>query len=330
MAAFVADDWVVREALTHSPARRRSPRPRASGSEQDFVRADTLITHVKSVLKLQFDALRRGGTLDLPAMKRVTRSVAHSMARNSYAVIGLTRLRSSHEYTYVHSLGVSALMVGVARELRLPPDELDPIGLAGMLHDIGKTKVPVAVLDKPGALSEVEWITVKAHPERGTAILSALPGVHPIVIDVALHHHERLDGSGYPHNLVGGEISIHARIAAVCDVFDALTSRRAYKDGRPAAGVLDMMASMVGQFDPQVLRALRSLIGAFPTGTIVRLQRGQIAVVVDEMASDPLSPRVVTLYNAEMRCMLSPEVCDTRTNPIVGVERASDWPQFGL
>ena len=109
-------------------------------------------------------------------------------------------------------------------------------------------------------------------------------------------------------------------------------TRRAGRATAPHAGALDRVRQLARhpKFNLANPNRARSLIGAFPTGTIVRLQRGQIAVVVDEMASDPLSPRVVTLYNAELRCMLSPEVCDTRTNPIVGVERASDWPQFGL
>ena len=291
-------------------------------------RAAALIARAKQVLHEQFDALRNGATIDFDVIRRTTRDVARSITRNRYAVIGLTRLRTSHEYTYIHSIAVSALMIGLARELGLPPAEVEAVGLAGMLHDIGKSRVPAAVLDKPGPLSPDEWTTIKTHPERGHAILERFGKVDPIVLDVTLHHHERIDGTGYPHGLRGGEISVHARIAAVCDVFDALTSRRAYKDARPAAAVLEMMARSPGHFDARMLRALRTLIGAFPAGTLVRLQRGQLAVVLNEVPADPLSPQVEALYCADTRRLLIPTRVDTRDNPIVAVERPEAWPML--
>lgn len=329
-SGFVPGDWGGAPPVGGGGA-LRAKRPRGdSMPSREVDRAAALIERAKQVLRLQFDALRNGAAIDLTAVKRTTREVARSIAQHRHAVIGLTRLRTSHEYTYTHSIAVSALMIGLARELQLPEREITALGLGGMLHDIGKAKVPVAVLDKPGPLTPEEWVTIKTHPERGSAILQRLGETDPIVLDVALHHHERLDGSGYPHALRGDDISVHARIAAVCDVYDALTSRRAYKEARPAAVVLEMMGSIAGQFDPQVLRALRSLIGAFPAGTLVRLQRGQIATVLNEVTDDPLSPRVETLYCADLRRALPAMIVDTRDNPIVAVERPEDWPALDL
>lgn len=305
-------------------------RPAIDQAAREHARAAVLIDRAREVLHAQFDALRKGDQLDMGGMRRVARDLSRSISRNRYAVIGLTRLRSSHEYTYTHSIAVSALMIGLARELGLPVREVEAVGLAGLLHDIGKAKVPVAVLDKPGPLSPAEWATIRTHPERGHAILSRFGAVDPIVLDVTLHHHERIDGSGYPHGLKGEEISIHARIGAVCDVYDALTSRRAYKEARPAAAVLEMMARTGGHFDRRALHALRSLIGAFPAGTLVRLQRGQLAVVLNETPVDPLSPRVEIVYCADTRRPLPPAVLDTRDNPIVAVERPEAWPALDL
>ena len=327
-SGFLSTDWGRASSPPARAVTRRAMPPVEALPAREQVRAAALIDRAKQVLRSQFDALRNGGSVDFAAVRRTTREVARSITRNRYAVIGLTRLRSSHEYTYTHSVAVSALMIGLARELALPDAEIASIGLGGMLHDIGKAKVPVHVLDKPGPLTPEEWVTIKTHPERGTAILQRLGEVDPIVLDVALHHHERLDGKGYPHGLRGNEISIHARIAAVCDVYDALTSRRAYKEARPAATVLEMMARVEGQFDPRVLRALRSLIGAFPAGTLVRLQRGQLAVVVNEVSLDPLSPRVEAIYCADTRRPLLAMMIDTKDNPIVAVERPADWPQI--
>ena len=326
-SAYVAADWSRAHLLPAAiGAGQRIGRvrhmPDPTGEHR---RAAALVSRAREILQEQFDALRRGGGVDLPAVRAITRDVARSITRNRYALIGLTRLRTSHEYTYVHSIAVSALMIGIGRELGLPDAEVEAVGLAGMLHDVGKSHVPQATLDKPGPLTPDEWATVKTHPERGHAILRKLEGVDPIVLDVALHHHERTDGGGYPHQLAGGTISVHARIAAVCDVYDALTSRRAYKEARPPAVVLDKMTRADGQFDPRMLRALRALVGAFPPGTAVRLQRGQIAVVLDEVAADPLSPRVRIVRHAETGRALEPVIVATRDNPVVSVERAEQW-----
>ncbi|WP_425230974.1 HD domain-containing phosphohydrolase [Sphingomonas sp.] len=332
-SGFVATDWGRATAPPRMPdgAPSRSAQPRAElPPAREMAKAAALIDKAKQVLRAQFDALRDGQPIDLPAIRRLTRDVALSINRHRHAVIGLTRLRSSHEYTYIHSIAVSALMIGLARELGLPEEQVAAAGLAGMLHDIGKSKVPVSVLDKPGPLSSDEWVTIKTHPERGAAILRRLGEMDPIVLDVALHHHERLDGSGYPHALRADEISIHARIAAVCDVYDALTSRRAYKEARPAAAVLEVMTRAVGQFDPQVLRALRTLIGAFPAGTLVRLQRGQLAVVISEVPENPLSPRVELVGHAVSGRPIEAAICETAGNPIVAVERPEDWPHLDL
>ena len=321
---YLAADWNRAHLLPSGRVKvfRTGP-PRSSGDEHR--RAAALVGRAKQILLRQFDALRGGGTVDLPTIRAITREVARSITRNRYALIGLTRLRTSHEYTYVHSIAVSALMIGVARELGLAEADVEAIGLAGMLHDVGKSKVPLATLDKPGPLTPEEWVTIRTHPERGAAMLRKLDGVDPLVLDVTLHHHERMDGSGYPHALVGDAISVPARVGAVCDVYDALTSKRAYKDARPPATVLDRMAGATGQFDPRVLRALRALVGAFPPGTLVRLQRGQLAVVVDGVATDPLAPPARVFRHADTGRALPLAIVDTRDNPVAAVERAAYW-----
>ena len=328
-SGFLPTEWGLAAPVTDDRAARVRPaRSPVDLAAREHERAAALIDRAKQVLRDQFDALRNGGAIDFDAIRRTTRDLVRSITRNRYAVIGLTRLRTSHEYTYVHSIAVSALMIGLARELGLPPREVEAVGLAGMLHDIGKSRVPVTVLDKPGPLSPEEWTTIKTHPERGHAILARFGTVDPIVLDVTLHHHERIDGTGYPHGLTGAQISVHARIGAVCDVYDALTSRRAYKDARPAAAALAMMARTPGHFDGRMLRALRTLIGAFPAGTLVRLQRGQLAIVLNEAPVDPLSPRVEALWCADTRRPLVPTHIDTHDNPIVAVERPEAWPML--
>ena len=326
---FVARDWMgpgaqVDPALLRAPrrARPRAPQPVLT-SETD--RAAQIIERGTQLLRDQFAAVRIGREPDMAALADLAHQVSQSVKRNKFAIVGLTRLRARHEYTFVHSVAVGALMMGVARELGLGQGETETLGLAGLLHDIGKSHIPVEVLDKPGPLDDAEWSTVKSHPEHGHEILSRIRGIDPIVLDVCLHHHERIDGTGYPLRLSGGALSLHARIAAVCDVYDALTSKRAYKDSRPPAEALGWMQRTHGHFDPALLRKLRVLIGTFPAGTLVRLQRGRLAVVLNEPATDPLNPRVRAFYCATMRRPLPPSVCDTANDPILSVERPDDW-----
>lgn len=325
---FVARDWMGPSASPRAlkPARvakKHAPAERPPASEHD--RARLLISRAKQLLKDQFAAVRLGGSLDVAALTAVAQDISASMRRNKFALIGLTRLREKHEYTFVHSIAVSALMIGLGRELKLESPMVEALGLAGLLHDIGKSQVPVEVLDKPGPLDDDEWSKVVTHPERGHAILKRIPGVSSVVLDVCAHHHERLDGSGYPMRLYGEQISLASRIAAICDVYDALTSRRAYKDSRPPADAFAWMLKTRGHFDPTLLRRFRALIGMFPAGTLVRLQRGRLGVVLNEPAADAICPRVRAFYCSAMRQDLVPTICDTAIDPIVTVERPEDW-----
>ncbi len=327
-STFVAHDWMGSTASSRSQkpsrfARKIAPPERPPVSEHD--RAQLLIGRAKQLLRDQFAAVRLGGALDVAALTAVSHDISASMRRNKFAIVGLTRLREKHEYTFVHSIAVSALMIGLGRELKLEVPTVEALGLAGLLHDIGKSQVPVEVLDKPGPLDDAEWSTVVTHPERGHAILKRIPDVSPIVLDVCAHHHERLDGSGYPNRLQGEQISLASRIAAICDVYDALTSRRAYKDSRPPADAFAWMLKTRGHFDPALLRRFRALIGMFPAGTLVRLQRGRLGVVLNEPAADAICPRVRAFYCSAMRQELAPAICDTAIDPIVAVERPEDW-----
>lgn len=327
--SFVADDWRGPNAVAATPQpterRSRSTANVARRAALEHDRAAALIGRAHSLLRDQFAAIRRGGEPDVAALQAISRDMSQSMRRNRFALVGLTRLRSRHEYTYVHSIGVGALMIGLARELALPEAEIQTLGLAGLLHDIGKASVPLDVLDKPGPLSSEEWATIKTHPELGHALLTRVGGMHAMVLDVCLHHHERLDGSGYPDRLTGDRISLAARIGAVCDVYDALTSRRAYKDSQPAAQALAWMQSSRGHFDPALLQRFARLIGTFPAGTLVRLERGRLAVVLDEPALDPINPRVRAFYCTTRRAAVPPVLCDTGRDPIIAIERPADW-----
>ncbi|WP_313305490.1 HD-GYP domain-containing protein, partial [Stutzerimonas balearica] len=201
---------------------------------------------------------------------------------------------------------------------------------AGLLHDIGKMAMPLEVLNKPGKLDDDEFAIMRSHPERGHALLlNAQSSVSEAVLDVCLHHHEKVDGTGYPHRLAGEQISLLARMGAICDVYDAITSNRPYKTAWDASGSLAKMAQWQGHFDTQLLHAFVRAVGIYPLGTLVRLQSGRLGVVIEQNPQQLTAPRLKLFYSSRTRAAipqqeldLSDARCDDR---IVAREDPAAW-----
>lgn len=202
--------------------------------------------------------------------------------------------------------------------------------MAGLLHDIGKMAMPLDVLNKPGKLSDDEYAIMRSHPERGHAmLLAAQTAVSDAVLDVCLHHHEKVDGTGYPHRLAGEEISLLARMGAICDVYDAITSNRPYKTAWDASGSLARMAQWQGHFDTQLLHAFVRTVGIYPLGSLVRLQSGRLGVVIEHHPQQLTAPRLKLFYSVRTRAAIPAQELDL-SNPqcgdrIVGREDPAAW-----
>jgi putative nucleotidyltransferase with HDIG domain len=237
--------------------------------------------------------------------------ISESIARNASALVSLVRLKNRRDYTYMHSIAVCALMIALARQMKLTPEAVREAGAAGLLHDIGKMAVPPAILNKPGKLTDDEFATVKLHPQAGYELLKQAGEIGDIAMDVCLHHHEKMDGSGYPHRLKGDQISLHARMGAICDVYDAVTSDRAYKQGWPAAESIRKMASWCDtHFDALLFRAFVKSVGIYPVGTLVRLTSGRLGVVIEQSETSLLTPRVRVFFSTKSNTHLTPVVVD--------------------
>lgn len=207
------------------------PKVKALSMEQELEQAVKLCARSRQAVMEMFNDARMGQALQFEQAAALVEEISESVLRHPNALISLARLKHSNEYTYMHSVAVCALMIALARKLGLPDDAVREAGLAGLLHDIGKMAVPQELLDKPGKLTDTEFAKVRKHPEEGGSILLASKQVSALVLDVCLHHHEKVDGSGYPHRLQGDQISLMAKMGAVCDVYDAITSNRPYKQG---------------------------------------------------------------------------------------------------
>lgn len=312
-----------RRARATDPLHTRARRATLS---EERGRARELVDAARGAVTATFEDIRFGRRIDVTTLAPVVSGIAASIARHPTALPSVTRLKTAHEYTYLHSVAVCGLMIGLAGELGLDPELTREIGLAGLLHDIGKAQVPVELLDKPGPLDFAEYAIVQQHTRRGADLLRASGIEAPIALDVCLHHHERIDGAGYPEQLAGTAVSVHARMGAVCDVYDAVTSARAYKARWSPGEALDWMGATTGQFDPRLLQAFRRMIGIFPIGSLVRLESNRLALVIDEGAEDPTAPDVCLVLCAATRRPLAGTRTSTASDRIVAIERAAGWP----
>jgi putative nucleotidyltransferase with HDIG domain len=298
-------------------------KPASLAVERDRARA--IVGLAKDTVTETFSEIRFGRKLQAANLAPVVSAIAASVARSPTALPSVTRFKLHDEYTYLHSVAVCGLMLALGNELRLSPELTQEIGLAGLLHDIGKARIDAELLNKPGPLDLEEYAKVQAHTLRGYELLRDSGIESEIALDVCLHHHERIDGKGYPSGISQETLSIHARMAAVCDVFDAVTSNRAYKRSWSPGAALDWMMGTTGHFDPRVLRAFRALLGVFPVGSLVLLESQRLAIVVDEPADTPTTPDVAVFLCANTRRELEPMRVSTRSDGIVGLEVATKW-----
>ncbi len=264
----------------------------ASNFEAEVKHARNLLQEGRALVEAMFAEARLGRHVDTGAATPLVTAVCASVLRNPHALISVARLKTADDYTYLHSMAVAGLMTTLARGLQLPEDAVHAAAKGGLLHDMGKAMSPLHVLNKPGRLTDVEFDMMRRHPEEGHRLLVD-SGVEDVAaLDIALHHHEKMDGSGYPRRLEGERISLMARMAAVCDVYDAVTSDRPYKRAWCPAEALRQMASWKGHFDPAIFRVFVKRLGIYPVGTLVRLQSQQLAVVLEQAPSALLTPKV--------------------------------------
>ena len=311
-----------------APAPAVAPVPRHS-MDQELHRARRICQDSKAQVVALFNDARLGRAIQPEAVMPMVEEINESVSRHPDALLSVVRLKNHDEYTYMHSVAVCALMVALGRRLGLPEEQIRDAGAAGMLHDLGKAAMPLNVLNKPGALSDDEFKIMKAHPVRGHEMLKMSGGASEAVLDVALHHHEKFDGSGYPHNLKGDDISLMARMGAVCDVYDAITSNRPYKKAWGPAESLQRMVSWKGHFDELVLKAFIRSVGIYPVGALVRLESDRLGVVLEQGEGSLLAPKVRVFFNARKRepvfikdIDLGAPDCGDR---IVGLESAEKW-----
>ncbi len=230
-----------------------------------------------------------------PAVRNITATII----QNRDALLSLCRVKTKDNYTFQHSVSVGALEVTFCRALGLDPETTRLAGIGGLLHDIGKICIPDEILNKPGRLTEDEFSAMKRHVVEGKRILEEADQIDPVSIQVAYEHHERADGSGYPEGRRGTDISLLGRMAAICDVYDALTSERVYhRPMMPNEALRKIFEWSKFHFDAELVHQFVRIIGIYPVGTLVLLRSGRIGVVVEQSEQSLLTPRVRVFYDS--------------------------------
>ena len=284
--------------------------PPPSSLEDELPVARRLHSDALEYVKGFFENMRLGTNITCRGAVPLVERFVESVLRNSTAAATLFKLRNHDEYTFNHSINVSVLSVVLGKQLGLGKPSLLNLGLAGLLHDAGKERVPASLLTKPGSLTESERKVLKTHPLEGYRALSGQADIPLEVLRAVLEHHERHDGSGYPRGLKGDAIAAFSRVIVVVDVYDALTSERSYKRALPPAKALSQMFQMRGrQFAEDDIDHFIRCIGVFPVGSFVRLTGGEHGIVISTNPGRPTKPQVKVVLSARLRPIL-PRVLD--------------------
>ena len=294
----------------------------------ELIAAKKLHTKTKEAVVSLFKDVRMGNALKLDGAVSLVDELNQSIIRNPSALICLSRLKTADNYTYLHSVSVCVLMIALGRQLGMKDDMLKQAGIAGLLHDIGKVFIPDEVLNKPGKLTDEEFNIVKTHPVKGWEFLKNSGEVNDLILDVCRHHHERVDGMGYPDKLSGEALTLFARMGAVCDVYDAITSNRSYKKGwEPVESIRKMAEWNNGHFDEVVFHAFVKTVGIYPTGTLLKLKSGRLGVVTDQSKKSLVKPIVKVFFSTRSNMHILQEIVDLSksTDSIASMENPLQW-----
>lgn len=335
--ADVADAPTQREVDTElgthlaTLAEEAGPEPPVQVSRaEEMPRAVRLHGEANRIVRHMLNDVRLGRQIEMETVDPLVERMVETIFRNQDALLPLVRLKQHDSYTFQHSVSVCALMIAFARSLGMARPVIKEIGIGALLHDVGKSLVEDAILNKPGRLTDAEFSRMKDHVVLGWQQLESTPGVGPVARELVFQHHERYDGSGYPRGLRGPDISQHGRMAAIVDVYDAISSDRVYRKSMPAPMAMSKLLEWSKfHFDPTLTQAFIKSVGIYPSGSLVRLESGRLAVVLEQNSERLLLPVVRVVYHAVDQIYLRQETvnlarpgCQDR---IIGFESFETW-----
>ena len=298
------------------PPRKRVTYINKVDAGQEMKTAVIRFEEAQKTAKSIMSGLRVGRTLDLNNARTVVNSCVESVLRNENALLLLTKIKHQDEYTAEHCINVSILAAAFGKHLGLLEGEIRNLALCGLLHDVGKTRTPDEILNKPGALTPQEFDVMRLHTTHGRTILMGTSNSLNTAVDVAFSHHERMDGSGYPRGLQAHQIPYFAKIIGLVDTYDAITSNRVYDKGRASMQALEIIHKHRGtQFDEELADAFIQMIGVYPPGSIVEMVNGEVGIVVESYPSHKLKPRVLLVRDIDKNPRMPFRTLDLKASP---------------
>ncbi|MCW8994468.1 MAG: HD-GYP domain-containing protein [Psychromonas sp.] len=298
------------------------------GAAQELGRAKIAFIEAGEFITEMMTNVKMGQHVELEQVNPIINKMSASILRNQHALLGLSRIRTMDKYTFEHSVSISVLMMSFAKGMGLSKEIINEVGIGGLLHDIGKTLIPNKILNKPGKLTEQEFMIMKNHVVHSRKILQKTKGLSQIAMDVAAQHHEKYDGNGYPLGLKGDEISLYGQMAAITDVYDALTADRCYHTGKEPSEVLKLLLKWSGShFNPKLVQKFIQSIGIYPAGSLVLLSNNYLAKVID-INKNMLKPEVELFLNTKKRSYVPRKTINLSEHSdikIVSVESNAKW-----
>ena len=280
-------------------------------NEEEFEHAKQLYANASKLMQNIMTDIRLGKQVRLDQCEVVVDDIFDSMLRCPSALLPLAQMKNCDEYTYQHSVSVSALSVAFGRTLDLPRNEIKEIALGGLLHDIGKAKIPGKILNKPGQLDNAEFAIMRNHVVYTAELLNNVSGISKTALNAAAQHHERFDGSGYPHGLKSEQISMHGQMLAIVDVYDAITSIRVYHKNIPPSEALRKIFGWSGtHFNPRLVQAFIKGVGIYPAGSLVLMESEKLGIVREVVPENILQPIVELIYDCNTSSYIPPELID--------------------
>jgi putative nucleotidyltransferase with HDIG domain len=284
-------------ALPHIRVGRVIVDQRVEENLADMATIRRMYNDAVSVASDLWESASTEGKPDATMARTMVDGLAQAVAQNRTALLALTTLKNYDNYTFTHMVNVSILTMGQARGLGVDGPLLREFGLSALMHDIGKVKTPLEILNKPDKLTDAEFAIMKRHTVEGAEILRKTPDIPALAPVVAFEHHLRLDGTGYP-NVSRASLNVGTMLCSIADVYDAMRSQRLYQQSFPTDRILEILKRNNGeQFDRHLVRRFAQLVGIYPVGNLVRLDTGEIAVVLKVYAPDPHRPQVRVLFD---------------------------------
>lgn len=279
------------------------PPEKRSSFKQEIKRAEVIYRKTSGLVKSFMEEIQLGRPINVLAARKAVSYCVDSILNAPDALMLMTQLKNRDEYTAQHSMNVCIFSIALARQINLSVEELNNVGLCGMMHDMGKMRVPLEILNKAGRLDPEELKVMQSHTGLGWQLLLSTNGMYAGAVDVAYSHHERMDGKGYPRHLTAEQITPYSRIVAIADLYDAVSSDRIYQKGRPHLDAIKILTdcSISGHLDPPLTMKFIECLGIYPSGSIVELNSGEVAMVVEINPKSKLKPKIMMLRDADKK-----------------------------